>query len=650
MEAGEADKDGKGTQADSRKTVFFSYSRTDKKAALPIIALLEDAGFGTWWDGNLEAGVDYVESTEQALESASAVVVLWSAQSVGSNWVRDEAMSGRARNCLVPISLDGSMAPLGFRQFQALDFSDWTGSIAEPVAKELVRAVGALHGGSAPVLPERVSTVTSPTRRNLLLVGLGGAVVIGGGLAGLAHFAGVFGGSEANSIVVLPFYDDSPDQGQDFLAAGIASELRSMLTRNPAIRVIARSTSEAVLERSQDAVAIASELGVSFVVEGSVRIVDEVVHITSSLVDGADGVARWSETYSQPLEQLLVMRDQLTSAISTQLSIHMEQDQSDLQLGAATVPAAYEDYLRGWDAYVAANGHEGFLGVLALFENAARLDPGFAGAWAGQAAALTSLGHTAYSADDAAGYYARAQQAAQRAIEASPGLGEAHSLLGVILFETQLNPQDAAPYYQRSIELEPGNAVIEGRFAEFSALTGRDEQALRAITTSLNLDPLNPTIYKAAALVHYSARRFDEAINLHRQALTMNPGLGGSHSFIGNALVAQGDFAGAIEACSQEPSAFLRAACLAIAQHKAGSLDAARQAMADLIENYGDASLYQQAQVLAQWGQPNEAMARLQQALVSGDAGLNYLRMDPMLDPLRERADFIDLRTRLGFT
>ena len=95
--------------------VFVSYCRGDRSEVLPIIQLLEQAGYNVWWDGLLEAGSVFLHTTEQALEEASAVLVVWTKDSVNSNWVRDEATSGRDSKRLVPITTDGSLPPLGFR-------------------------------------------------------------------------------------------------------------------------------------------------------------------------------------------------------------------------------------------------------------------------------------------------------------------------------------------------------------------------------------------------------------------------------------------------------------------------------------------------------------------------------------------------------
>jgi len=108
-------------------TVFLSYARADQKRVLPLIDALEQAGIEVWWDGLLEGGESFLPTTEAALESADAVVVLWSRTSVDSHWVRDEATRGRDRGCLVPLTIDGTEPPLGFRQIQCIDISKGRG-------------------------------------------------------------------------------------------------------------------------------------------------------------------------------------------------------------------------------------------------------------------------------------------------------------------------------------------------------------------------------------------------------------------------------------------------------------------------------------------------------------------------------------------
>src|SRR5690349_21755038 len=107
--------------------VFLSYDRDDVDRARPLAAALEKAGHEVWWDLHVRGGAQFSKVIEEALKAADAVVVLWSKQSVESAWVKDEATAGRDNGRLIPISLDGTAPPLGFRQFQTIDFSKWKG-------------------------------------------------------------------------------------------------------------------------------------------------------------------------------------------------------------------------------------------------------------------------------------------------------------------------------------------------------------------------------------------------------------------------------------------------------------------------------------------------------------------------------------------
>lgn len=643
--------DSENSSSEGRDTtVFFSYSRADQELAQPIIRLLEDAGFTVWWDGVLEAGVQYIETTEEALETAKAVVVLWSKTSVASNWVRDEAMSGRERGCLLPLSIDGSLPPLGFRQFQVTDFAGWRGDSREACAQQLLRAAAALHDREVPDRgehPQRL--IPSPDRRRLLLMGLGGIVAIGGGLA-ISGFFGEGSAIPGNGLVVLPFNNDGPDPELDYLSEGLSTELRSILARNPALRVVARSSSEVVKDRALDAVSVARELGVDFVVEGAVRVTGNLVQVTSDLIDGATGISRWSQIYELALDDLLGLQETLASSISSQLSQDVSTSLRAARLGATASPAAFDVYLRAWNLYRKSNSEETDLEVLALFDAAIGHDERFAAAHSGRALVLTTLGNTSTNVERSRAYHDDALASARRAVELAPELDQTQSILGVTLFHTKLDIAGAREPFDRSIELGGGSATIQARYAEYAALTGRPSEAVGPMALALALDPLNPYVIKGAAIVHYAAGRYDQSIELNRQALELDQSTSSARAWIGFALLQMDQPDAAIESSLLEPYALQRHTCLAIAHLRLGNEQAAQAALADLISEYGDAGLYQQAQVMAQWNRPDESISLLTRAKALGDVGLIYLGIDPLLAPLRSRDDFIALQVVIGFT
>lgn len=151
-------------------SVFLSYDREDIDRARPVVAALEKAGHSVWWDRHIKGGAEYNEQIEQALKSADAVLVLWSARSVKSAWVRDEAAAGRDSGRLVPVALDGVEPPLGFRQFQTIDLKRGSGSRAG--MRNLLDAIDALGGSSGRPAQSATVSMPAPRRRRFLIAGL----------------------------------------------------------------------------------------------------------------------------------------------------------------------------------------------------------------------------------------------------------------------------------------------------------------------------------------------------------------------------------------------------------------------------------------------------------------------------------------------
>ena len=224
--------------------VFVSYARADEKQAKAVIACIEKAGFRTWWDALIPGGDRFGARIGEALEGARAVVVLWSRHSLQSNWVQDEAEWGRDHHRLVPISLDGSLPPLGFRQLQCLDVSQGGPRAGNPEMQRAIRAIGDMLGrepeDDAPV----VAGAPAPVSRRTAMIG-GGAVAAGAIGVGVWQWAHP-DPAAANTIAVLPFANLSGDPAKAYLSDGLAAELRATLARNAALRVVGQASSNSV--------------------------------------------------------------------------------------------------------------------------------------------------------------------------------------------------------------------------------------------------------------------------------------------------------------------------------------------------------------------------------------------------------------------
>jgi TolB-like protein/Flp pilus assembly protein TadD len=658
-------EDGGMQDAARRPTAFLSYSHADQDRARQLAVALELAGVDVWWDTLIEGGAVFAKSVEAALASCDVVIVAWSKASVTSDWVLDEATQGRDLRKLVPVSLDGTLPPLGFRQYLSVDLFGWRGETDAPQIELIVRGVAAVAGRPAPVPSTSSSHVatagkrssSSISRRTVLLATSGTALAGAAGL--LAWRSGLWSGHRAatgNSVAVLPFKNLSGDASQDYFSDGLSEELRSTLARNLKLLVMAQASSSKFRDRTDDAVTIASKLGVAYLLDGSVRRSGDIARITADLIDGQTGFSRWSQTFDRALHDIFAVQSEIARTVARALAAEVAPGDA-LPVGSAgrlaaeggtRNAAAFDAFLRGQALYNLSADEASERAALAQFDAAIAADPNFAPAHAARARALISIANQYGKAGQLAELYAAAIESAQRAIDIAPGLAEAYSTLGYTLFQGRLDARAALEPFERSRELGAGEATVMARYAQYCARTGRKQQAAEAMQRALRLDKLNPLIHRAAGSIEFAARNYAASIPPARQALTMNPRMSRAHAALGDALQMLGRLDEARQEYEAEPAALFGNAGLAVVHHKLGNAAAARDAFARLMKE-GDAVLYQQAQVLAQWGQLDSSIERLQRALSVGDSGLIYARNDPFLDPLRDDPRFAQLLRSVGF-
>ncbi len=644
------DSDPPNNVSDARgSSIFFSYARDDRARALVIIKLIEQAGFSVWWDGLLEGGERFSRTTEDALNRAKAVVVLWSKTSVQSHWVHDEATRGRDRRILLPLSLDGTSPPLGFGQFQVIDLATSKMNVGDVGIQQMLHAIAVLLGEQRGSPIARPVPAASAINRRMAITAGSLAILAVGGVA--TWRSGIFGDGETdNRIAVLPFDNLGGDSEYQYVVEGLANEVRSTLSQNGALQVIGQASSEVFARGKDDAVAFAKRLGASFLIDGAVQIVANRLRVTIDLIDGATGVSRPSRTFEHTTDNILAVQREIGRAIAAELSSRIGSAGSATELiGGTDNVVAFDHYLRGKDLYAhAANELEEREGV-AQFDAALAADPQFASAHAGRARALASVAAGYGSAAEIKSYNNAAIASAKRAVEIAPRLADAHSALALIVFQGELDAKSARPSFNLSRKLGEGNAPVLARFAAFCACTGRHEDALPAIKRAILLDPLNALIYRILGTVHFAAQRYSEAVAAIEEAIKVNPDLPETHSRIGMALLAQNKNQEALKAFERDAHKWSKLAGIAIVQHRLGNRPKAEAAMAALTSDTDTVSFYQQGQVWAQWGDVDNAMEALLRAFSQRDAGLIATQYDPMLAPMRARSDFIHLLKSMGF-
>lgn len=632
------------TGAGKPATLFLSYSRTDETRAKRLAQILEKSGYEIWWDALIEGGAAYARSISEALDHADAVIVLWSARSVESDWVRDEAAQGRDRHRLIPLSLDGSAPPIGFRQYQVIDLSHWHGRSGSREIEAIIRAIDAvIHDRHVPS-PSHPSPVSR--RAALIAGGSAAALLAAGGWFGWEK--GLFnGGATALSIAVVSFRNLSGDASQAYFSDGLTEEVRVALTRINALHVLAGTSTDKASEGSEDdPKKIAQTLSVRYVLGGSVQHAGDTVRIVANLADGSTGFTRWSQSFDRKLTDIFALQSEIARTVAQAMSIEVAT--SAPAPGGTRNAKAYQDYLQGRALFNLAKDETTDRAALDLFDQALAADPKFGLALAARSRSLAAFAGEYAKGSEIKALYEQSIAAARRAVEVAPTLAEGQLALGFALFTGKLDLLAARPFYDRAYELGGGNADIALLYALYCSRAGRPGDATRAVERAVTLDPLNPRAHRARGSVAYAARRYTDALAPLKRALELNPKMTYAHALAGSALLGLGRYAEAKREFAAEPEAQFHFSGLAIAEFKLGNRAAAQQAFSDLVSKVGDSAVYQQAEVLAQWGKPDYALRALQRAHEVGDSGLIYAATDPLLDPIRKDRRFAPLMRSLN--
>ena len=631
-----------------RVTLFLSYAHADVRRAEAFASALTGRGYTVWWDTMIEGGASFAKSIREALEAADAVIVLWSKTSIESDWVADEAAQGRDRKRLVPVSLDGSLPPLGFRQYQTIDLSGRGIKPSAAQIERIERAIGAAIGQKAIVRPRAIAAV-GVDRRRALMIGGGAAAVLAAGGGLFAFRNDLFGpGAAERSIAVLPFKNLSGDLAQAYLSDGLTDEVRAALTRNVGLKVLAATTSNTARDDQGGAKSIAGKLGVAHLLGGSVQRAGDIVRVSIDLTDGETGFSTWSKRVDAQLSDIFAFQSEIARTVSDALSVRMAT--RDPAPGGTRNVAAYESYLRGRALYNLAKDEKTDREAKALYENAIAADADFGLAHAALSRVLASIASIHAPGSEIKSTFASAIAAGRKAVALAPKLAEAHLALGYALFAGRLDVQGARASYDDAYRYGRGNADILLLYALYTVRARRFGEAKAAIQRAVALDPLNPRSHRAAGMINYSTRNHEVAIGHLRRALQLNPEMANANAILGNCLIETGQYGEARKVLSLEKSDMFRLTGLAILEHRTGNRAAAENAYAALVRDVGDSALYQQAEVMAQWGRLDEAMQLLARARSVGDSGLTLIASDPMLAPLERVPQFQALVRDLGFT
>jgi len=342
--------------------IFLSYARDDADAAKQLAACISERGHEVWWDRHLHAGSRFAAEIDKALKNSEAVVVMWSPSSIDSAWVQDEAAEGRDSGRLVPVSLAGAKPPLGFRQFQTIELGRWDGTGSPEAMDDLLEAISRTCGTVQSEAARSSKKAAEPQRRQ--------------------------------SVCVLPFINMSGEPEQEYFSDGITEDIITDLSKVSALSIVARNTAFAFKGQTVDVKEVAKTLGVTYVLEGSVRKAGNRVRITAQLIDGAAGDHVWADRYDRDLDDIFAIQDEISKAIVDALKIKLlpEEKKAIEQRGTNNVDA-YNLYLMARQQWVSGNFGDPKRdeAIVRVCKQVTRLDPNYAEAWALMALAQAEL-------------------------------------------------------------------------------------------------------------------------------------------------------------------------------------------------------------------------------------------------------------------
>jgi serine/threonine-protein kinase len=629
--------------------VFVSYKAEDRRRVKPLVEALQADGFSVWWDEQIGGGAAWRQAIEAELNAAKCVIVVWSKRSVGAEgtFVQDEATRAQQRHVYVPVLIDKVHLPLGFGETQALPLTGWHGDRTDARYQAVLSAVQRNVGGKR----RRTSSpaaAASVDRRAAIAGGALAAVAVAGAGA-WALFKPGTAAAASNSIAVLPFANLSGDPAQAYFSDGIAEEIRSALARLAGLKVVGRTSSEAV--RNDDAESAAKKLEVANILTGSVRQSPSTIRVSAELIDGTTGLDRWSQDYDRSPGDAIKIQTDIAQNVASALSAALgEAAKSAVTVGATENPIAQRLLIQAIALENGPNSKEAVERAIDLLGSAIQLDPNYADAYARKSSLLVRWGNN-YATTPAALAQSRTEALglAQKALRIAPDLAQAHrALFSVYGSNLQMGP--AVAELTRARALAPGDADTLATYGRYLARMRRFGEALHVIDQAIASDPLNGFAYEIRTTTLFYARRYRDAAAFAKRIEAKSPELAPDPVTQGDTLVALGSFGDAHALYARAaPEYWGRITGEALLAARQGNRPASLQKLERLRQLYGDAASTQIGEICAQLGDRGAALSALERAYEIKDAGLTTMLVDPWLDPVRNEPRFHAIVRKMDF-
>src|SRR5271170_2568851 len=515
---------------------------------------------------------------------------------------------------------------------------------------------GEQRAQSAPEISENTATVQETVQRQMkphwwepAVVLASVVILVGAGYISWRHFR-VSGPPRSNKIMlaVLPFENLTGDPNKEYLADGLTEETISQLGRlNPEqLGVIARTSVMGYKHKDERLDQIGRDLSVQYVLENSLRENGNQIRLTAQLIQVKDQTHLWSQDYDYPLKDILNVQDEVAKAVAREIRVRLtSEQQADLAQPRPVNPEAFDAYMQGHYYFERDTDKETEMAAK-YFERATQLDPSYALAWVGLSRARKWQAVTGLIPTEEG--YRAAREAVERALALNPNLAEAHAEMGRIKQQVDFDWTGADASIRRAIALEPGDPDIVRSAAGSAAILGRLDEALQLNRRAIELDPLNVHSWTALGEMEFRAGKLDEAEADLKKAQEFRPDDSLSAMFLSETYVMHGRPKDALPYIERLGYPEMRMFLYAIAYHALGRKTDSDAALRKLIAKYQAVQPYLIAEVYAFRNQSDEAFEWLDRAYAKRDDSLIFTKVDPLLKSLHNDPRFPALLRRLN--
>ena len=523
-------------------------------------------------------------------------------------------------------------------------------------ARELAEDLQRLRGGLS-VAAERARTHTRRMRR-LALAGPVAVVLVLVALTALdvgGLRTRLFAPAPIRSIAVLPLANLSGDPAQEYFADGMTEQLINDLGQVGSLRIISRTSTMQYKGTKKGLKAIARELGVDGIVEGSVVRSGDRVRITAQLIRANEDRQLWADTFERELRDVLVMQGEIAQAIVGQVRAKLTADQATRLADARQVnPEAQEAYLKAryyWNLMTDESTRQ----AIAYAKKAVAIDPDFGPGHMVLAQAYAQMGTLGFDFAAPKEYLPKAKAEALKALALDPGCVDAYDALYNVFIGYEYDLQAADSLLDRALAMHPNSALLLVDREQLCLVLGRYDEAIQAITRAVDLDPLEPFVRANLVGTYVFARKYDRAVAVAEEVLRRDPNFWITHWTLGSAFEGLGRFDDAIREHERaialsggnlNPKSSLGHA-YAVAGRRSDALRVLREF--DELAKTRFVPAHCRAPVYAGLGDWDQAFLWLDRALEERSGVISWLPTDPTYDSVRSDPRYRALMSHVRF-